>query len=84
MWGLMGSAAGWCVLWVMMSVAGGFVDSALRASEWLASQVGISWDERKAILMLHLQVAGMGFIAGSGFRLAGLRKQFPEHNDDPV
>jgi len=67
-----------------MSVAGRFVDSALQASEWLASQVGIPWDERKAILMLHLQVAAMGFIAGSCFRFAGLRKQFPEHNDDAV
>ena len=84
MWGLMGSAVGWCLLWVMMGVAQEFLDSALEPSRWLASQIGISWDDRKEILMLHLQVAGMGFIAGSGFRFAGLRKQFPEHNDHAV
>jgi len=84
MWGLMGSAVGCCLLWVMMSVAGGFVESALRASRWLAAQLGISWDQRMEILMLHVQFAALGFIAASGFRLLGLRKQLRDHDDNAV
>jgi len=36
------------------------------------------------ILMLHVQFAALGFIAASGFRLLGLRKQLRDHDDNAV
>jgi hypothetical protein len=75
-WGLMGSMLACCLLWVLMSPGGGLIDAAFEWSRSMLARLGISWSRGIEIVLLHLQVAAVGFIVGSGFRFLGLRKQF--------
>jgi hypothetical protein len=81
-WGLMGSMLACCLLWVLMSIGGGLVDTAFEWSRSMLARLGISWSRGLEIVLLHLQVATAGFIIGSGFRFLGFRKQFGYDDND--
>jgi hypothetical protein len=87
MWGALGAVAGCCVLWIVLSIASEIRELLFSYSNSLLSWLGFSKGFLAALLFLHLQFAGCGFVFGVAFRFLGMRKQIanrhgnpPEHN----